>query len=169
MLAAFDRAEADGMLRAEHRLHVRCELPAPNMAELFDAVAGDPRVGLISLMDHTPGQRQWQDIEQARIYYCGKKGWSNAQFDAQAARERELQARHAGPNRSAVVAYARGHGIVLASHDDTLPSHVGEAQADGVAIAEFPTRFEAAAAARRAGMAVVMGAPNVVRGGSHSG
>ncbi|MPZ46360.1 MAG: alpha-D-ribose 1-methylphosphonate 5-triphosphate diphosphatase [Betaproteobacteria bacterium] len=169
VLAAFDRADADGMLRAEHRLHVRCELPAPNMAELFDAVAGDPRVGLISLMDHTPGQRQWQDIEQARIYYCGKKGWSNAQFDAQAARERELQARHARPNRCAVVAYARAQGIVLASHDDTLPSHVGEAQADGVAIAEFPTRFEAAAAARRAGMAVVMGAPNVVRGGSHSG
>jgi alpha-D-ribose 1-methylphosphonate 5-triphosphate diphosphatase len=169
VLAALQRASEDAVLRAEHLLHIRCELPAPNMAELFDAFRGDARVRLISLMDHTPGQRQWADIEQARIYYCGKKGWSDEKFHAQVGREREFQERHAAQNRLGVVAYARSHGIVLASHDDTLPEHVSEAHGDGVAISEFPTRAVAADAARGAGMAIVMGAPNVVRGGSHSG
>ena len=169
VLGALRRAAEDDILRCEHRLHVRCELPAPNMAELFETMKGNDRVGIISLMDHTPGQRQWQDVEQARVYYCGKKGWSSAQFDLQAARERELQAMHAPANRRAVVSYARTHGIVLASHDDTLPEHVLEAHADGVSISEFPTRLEAAQSARRQAMSIVMGAPNVVRGGSHSG
>jgi alpha-D-ribose 1-methylphosphonate 5-triphosphate diphosphatase len=169
VLDALNRAEEDDILRCEHRLHVRCELPAPNMAELFETIKGNEQVGIISLMDHTPGQRQWQDVEQARVYYCGKKGWSNAQFDAQAARERELQALHAPANRRAVVRYAQAHGIVLASHDDTLPEHVFEARADGVSISEFPTRVEAAQSARAQAMSIVMGAPNVVRGGSHSG
>jgi alpha-D-ribose 1-methylphosphonate 5-triphosphate diphosphatase len=169
VLGALQRAAADDILRAEHRLHVRCELPAPNMAELFDAVKDNDRVGIVSLMDHTPGQRQWQDIEQARVYYCGKKGWSNAQFDAQVARECEAQTRYAASNRREVVNYACARGLVLASHDDTLPEHVFEARGDGVSISEFPTRIDAAKAARCNEMSIVMGAPNVVRGGSHSG
>jgi alpha-D-ribose 1-methylphosphonate 5-triphosphate diphosphatase len=67
------------------------------------------------------------------------------------------------------VEHAQRRGIPLASHDDTLPEHVDEAERDGVVISEFPTRVEAARAARDKGMSIVMGAPNVVRGGSHSG
>lgn len=55
-----------------------------------------------------------------------------------------------------------------ASHDDATEAHVDEALSDGVAIAEFPTTQEAASAAHRNGLAVLMGAPNVVRGKSHS-
>ena len=72
------------LLRAEHRLHIRCELPAANTLELFATFTDHPLLGLISLMDHTPGQRQWENIEQARIYYCGKKGWSNEKFERSA-------------------------------------------------------------------------------------
>jgi len=68
-----------------------------------------------------------------------------------------------------VIALAREHGTVLASHDDTTPEHVDEAIDDGISISEFPTSIDAAAHAHRRGMKVVMGAPNVVRGGSHSG
>ena len=169
VLAAIDRAQAGGMLRAEHKLHVRCELPAPNLMELFEPFRGHPRVGLISVMDHTPGQRQWENLDHARVYYCGKKGWTEEAFMKSIAGARENQERYAIPHRRQVVAYARERGIRLASHDDTLPCHVDEACSEGVAISEFPTRIEAARAAHERGLSIVMGAPNVVRGGSHSG
>jgi alpha-D-ribose 1-methylphosphonate 5-triphosphate diphosphatase len=158
-----------GLLRAEHRLHIRLELPAPNTHTLFQPFVDHRLVGLISLMDHTPGQRQWEDVAQARIYYCGKKGWPDEKFDRSISGARAMQEQHAVPNRRHFVSYARERRIPLASHDDTRIEHVEQACADGVAISEFPTRAEAAAAARARGMSVVMGAPNVVRGGSHSG
>jgi alpha-D-ribose 1-methylphosphonate 5-triphosphate diphosphatase len=169
VLAAIDQAEARGALRAEHRLHVRVELPAPNAVELFRPFETHHRVGLISLMDHTPGQRQWENLEQARIYYTGKKGWSDALFDRKVAEAGALQERYVRPHRRHFVEYARAQSIALASHDDTKSQHVEEAHAEGVVISEFPTRVEAAQAARAHGMSIVMGAPNVVRGGSHSG
>jgi alpha-D-ribose 1-methylphosphonate 5-triphosphate diphosphatase len=169
VLAALDEADSAGLLRAEHRLHVRVELPAPNALALFEPFREHRRVGLISLMDHTPGQRQWENIEQARIYYCGKKGWSNERFARAVVESRTLQERYAVPQRRYFVDYARREAIPLASHDDTLVAHVEEAHREGVAISEFPTRMEAARAARDKGLAIVMGAPNVVRGGSHSG
>lgn len=160
---------AGGLLRAEHRLHIRLELPAPNTRSLFAPFAEHPLVGLMSLMDHTPGQRQWENIEQARVYYCGKKGWSDEKFERSVAESKELQERNAGPNRRFFVDHARARGIPLASHDDTKPEHVEQAHGEGARISEFPTRLEAARAARGKGMAIVMGAPNMVRGGSHSG
>lgn len=169
VVQAIERASRDGLLRAEHRLHIRAELPAPNALELFEPFHGHPLVGLISLMDHTPGQRQWENIEQARIYYCGKKGWTDEKFARSVRDSRELQERYAAPHRRFFAEYARAQGIALASHDDTKPEHVEQAHGEGAAISEFPTRAEAAAAARQRGMSIVMGAPNVVRGGSHSG
>jgi alpha-D-ribose 1-methylphosphonate 5-triphosphate diphosphatase len=157
------------LLRADHRLHVRCELPAPNTIELFAPFLGNPLLGLISLMDHTPGQRQWENIDHARVYYIGKKGWSEDKFLRQVEEAAELQLRYAQPHRRHFVEYARHHGIALASHDDTTLAHVKEAQADGVSVCEFPTTELAARAARERSMATVMGGPNVVRGGSHSG
>src|SRR5262249_44346489 len=80
VLDTIERASAAKLLRADHRLHVRCELPAPNLMDLFGPFRDHPRVGLISVMDHTPGQRQWENLEHARTYYCGKKGWSEQGF-----------------------------------------------------------------------------------------
>jgi alpha-D-ribose 1-methylphosphonate 5-triphosphate diphosphatase len=157
------------LLRAEHRLHVRCELAAPNTIELFAPFIDNPLVGLISLMDHTPGQRQWENLDHAKIYYIGKKGWSEDKFLRKVAEAAEVQARYAQPHRRHFVDYAHAHGIVLASHDDTTLAHVEEAKENGVSVCEFPTTELAARAARERGMANVMGGPNVVRGGSHSG
>jgi alpha-D-ribose 1-methylphosphonate 5-triphosphate diphosphatase len=157
------------LLRADHHLHVRCELPAPNTIELFQPFHENRRLSLISLMDHTPGQRQWEDIEQARIYYVGKKGWSQQKFEQQVAHAAELQARYAQPHRSYFVDYCRTHAIALASHDDTTPDHVRQAHAEGATMSEFPTTVAAARTARELGLLTVMGGPNVVRGGSHSG
>jgi alpha-D-ribose 1-methylphosphonate 5-triphosphate diphosphatase len=85
-----------------------------------------------------------------------------------AARQEE-QARYAGPNRKAILRLGHAAGIAFASHDDATEEQVRESVADGVAIAEFPTTMTAAEASHAAGLAVLMGAPNVVRGGSHSG
>ena len=158
-----------GVLRAEHLLHVRCELPAPNTLSLFAPFKDNPLVRMVSLMDHTPGQRQWENIEHAWIYFSGKKGWSQAKFEARVAQARQDQVRYAQPHRAYFTAYCKDHGITLASHDDTTVAHVEEAYAEGATVSEFPTTVAAAQAARARGMATIMGGPNVVRGGSHSG
>jgi alpha-D-ribose 1-methylphosphonate 5-triphosphate diphosphatase len=168
-LTALRHARKNNLLRADHLLHIRCELPASNALTLFEPFQDEPTLGLISLMDHTPGQRQWENIEIARTYYTGKKGWSDARFQASVEASIEMQTRYALPHRKYFTDYAREHGVTLASHDDTLPSHVEQAHREGVTICEFPTRIEAARAAHAHGMTNVMGAPNVMRGGSHSG
>ena len=181
ILGALNQSQQHRVLRADHHLHIRCELPAPNTLELFQpfatlnqSTASDEsnrliRVGLLSLMDHTPGQRQWSEIEHARTYFTGKKGWSLEKFDRHVAEAPEAQHRYARPHRSHFIAWAREHGVPVASHDDTTPEHIAEAVADGIRISEFPTTMAAAEAARSARMLIVMGGPNVVRGGSHSG
>jgi len=169
VLDTIDHAGQTGLLRADHHLHVRCELPAPNTIELFEPFHGHERLSLISLMDHTPGQRQWEDIEQARTYFTGKKGWSDEKFNRQLALSAELQARYAQPHRAWFVDHCRDNGIALASHDDTTEGHVAQAHAEGASMSEFPTTVTAARAAHERGLLTVMGGPNVVRGGSHSG
>ena len=169
VLQTLDACTAENMLRADHHLHVRCELPAHNTIDLFQPFRGHERLSLISLMDHTPGQRQWENIEHARIYYTGKKGWSQQKFEHQVAHAERLQAQYAEPHRDYFVDYCREHGIALASHDDTTVAHVEQAHAEGASMSEFPTTLAAAQAARERGLLTVMGGPNVVRGGSHSG
>jgi alpha-D-ribose 1-methylphosphonate 5-triphosphate diphosphatase len=120
-------------------------------------------------MDHAPGQRQFARIEHYRHYYQRKLKLSDEDFASFVERRSAESAAHSGRQRAAIGAYARDHGIVLASHDDATLEHVEEAVSQGIRVAEFPTTIEAARASHAAGMAVLMGAPNVVRGGSHSG
>jgi len=169
VIETLDTCAREGLLRADHHLHVRCELPAPNTIELFAPFHDHPRLSLISLMDHTPGQRQWENIEVARVYYTGKKGWSNEKFERQVELAGELQARFAAPHRAYFVNYCQTHRIALASHDDTTVAHVKQAHAEGASMSEFPTTLLAAKTAHELGLLNVMGGPNVVRGGSHSG
>ena len=169
VLAALDACTDEQLLRADHHLHVRCELPAPNTVELFAPFHGHPRLSLISVMDHTPGQRQWEDIEKARVYFTGRKGWSHDKFDDKVRQAPAMQAQFSGPHREYFVDYCRDHGIHLASHDDTTVDHVLQAHAEGASMSEFPTTVMAAQTAHERGLLTVMGGPNVVRGGSHSG
>ncbi|HEV2299924.1 MAG TPA: alpha-D-ribose 1-methylphosphonate 5-triphosphate diphosphatase, partial [Stellaceae bacterium] len=162
-------AVAQGTLRAEHRLHLRCELSEAACPEHYRAHADNPLVGLVSVMDHTPGQRQFSSLEIYRAFYKKQHGLDEAQFDALNERRLAAHREFSGPNRRAIVALAKERGHRLASHDDATIEHIAEAAADGVAIAEFPTTEEAARAARAAGLAVLMGAPNLILGGSHTG
>jgi alpha-D-ribose 1-methylphosphonate 5-triphosphate diphosphatase len=166
---AIERARAADLLRADHQTHLRCEIPSPNVVEFLEDFLGHHPARLVSLMDHTPGQRQFRDLEKYFIYYQGKTGKSEGEL-AEVVRERQRVGRErAEANRPRIVALAHAHGLTLASHDDTTIEDVEQAKREGVHIAEFPTTREAAAASHEAGMATVMGAPNVVRGGSHSG
>ncbi|HMF66409.1 MAG TPA: alpha-D-ribose 1-methylphosphonate 5-triphosphate diphosphatase [Phyllobacterium sp.] len=156
------------VLRSEHLLHLRCELADSAVLDIYEPIADNPYVRLVSLMDHTPGQRQWADLAKWRQFNRDKK-WTDLEFDQMVVDRIAAQSQYVNRYRAAVIALAREHGTVLASHDDTTPEHVDEAIDDGISISEFPTSIDAAAHAHRRGMKVVMGAPNVVRGGSHSG
>jgi alpha-D-ribose 1-methylphosphonate 5-triphosphate diphosphatase len=120
-------------------------------------------------MDHTPGQRQWHDLERYRTFHQGRSDATPEEFEALVRRRIAEQERYASVHRETIVGLARERGLTLASHDDTTVDHVAEARAEGCAISEFPTTRAAADAARAHGMVIVAGAPNVVLGGSHSG
>src|SRR5262245_16323426 len=158
------------LLRVDHLLHLRCEVPMPDVVTEALELINRPDVRLLSLMDHTPGQRQFRDEEKLRTYYRGKKGGlTDAELDVLFAKRLQYQAAHAGTNYRQLVDLARARGIPLASHDDTTLQHVDESVRERVAIAEFPTTVEAAMALHAAGVRVLMGAPNLIRGGSHAG
>lgn len=158
-----------GSLRADHYIHLRCEVCAPDVLEGFAMFADEPLVRLASLMDHTPGQRQFTSMDTYRTYYQGKTGMSDSEFERFVASRQARAGDLSDVHRKAIAGMCREKGIVLASHDDATEAHVAEAADYGVALAEFPTTMEAAAASRAAGLKVLMGAPNIVRGGSHSG
>jgi alpha-D-ribose 1-methylphosphonate 5-triphosphate diphosphatase len=166
---ALESARNIGHLRVDHRTHLRCEIASLDVLEQAEDFAARFPIHLMSLMDHTPGQRQFTDLATWRRFYMRRSPLSEAEVDAFIAQRLDLHARFAAPNRNALVKIAKRAGAVLASHDDATAEHVAESVSDGVAMAEFPTTIEAAEACHGAGVAVMMGAPNVVRGGSHSG
>jgi alpha-D-ribose 1-methylphosphonate 5-triphosphate diphosphatase len=145
-------SDAD-LLKAEHFLHLRCEVPAADMLALFDTVADHPLVRMVSLMDHSPGVGQYANLDFYRDLRR-RGGLDDATIER---RIGELQAQRAklrAPNRQALLQRVRGRNIALASHDDRTEEEIAENEADGIRVSEFP---------------VTAGAPNIVRGGSHSG
>jgi len=169
-LAALDEARDHDLLRCEHYLHLRCELSWPGLLELAEPLLGRDDLRLLSLMDHTPGQRQYHDVRQYRTYYS-RSGitWSDEEFTAVLEERRAQQGRHRDQQLAGVMRLAQRHGLLVASHDDTDIAHVDEAVAVGARICEFPTTLAAAQAARGHGLHIVAGASNLVRGGSHAG
>ncbi len=158
-----------GALRSEHFLHLRCEIPAPDMVPAVDPVGDHPRVRMVSLMDHSPGVGQYRDIPR---YVAMRRKQTSMTVEQVEARIDELLAqreRLREPQRRWLLNRIAHRDLPLASHDDDSPDEVRRNLADGIAISEFPVAMEAAEAARDAGVVVIAGAPNVVRGGSHSG
>ena len=156
------------LLKSEHFLHLRCEIPAIDTLELLEPVADHPRVRMISLMDHSPGVGQYANMEFYRKMRRGS-GMDDAYIERRIQELQEQRARLRDPNRRALLARVRGYDIALASHDDRTEEEIAENAADGIRISEFPVSMVAAKAAKAAGMQVIAGAPNIVRGGSHSG
>jgi len=162
-------ARAAGLFKISHFLHLRAEICSETLLDELAAFGPKDRVGIVSLMDHTPGQRQFRDLTMLRTYIAKKRGMDEADFAAHVENLRRLQERFGAKHEAGAVAEAARLGAVLASHDDTTGDHVARSAAHGVGFAEFPTTAAAAEACRARGIAVMMGAPNLIRGGSHSG
>lgn len=158
-----------GALRISHYLHLRAETCSETLLDELAKFGPEDRIGIVSLMDHTPGERQFRDVSKLRDYVCGKHGLSQAEFDDHVAGQIALKERLGAAHEAASVAAAARFGAVLASHDDTTADQVAHSARIGVSFAEFPTTLEAARACHAQGIAVMMGAPNLIRGGSHSG
>ncbi|WP_145605591.1 alpha-D-ribose 1-methylphosphonate 5-triphosphate diphosphatase [Yersinia intermedia] len=169
MINAVVDSQRAGLNRAEHRIHLRCELPHESTLPLFEELMMQPELSLVSLMDHSPGQRQFASRAKYREYYQGKYHLNDQQIAEFEEEQITLSARWSAPNRTAIADHCSRRGIPLASHDDATVEHVAESQALGSVIAEFPTTEVAARASHQHGLQVLMGAPNIVRGGSHSG
>jgi alpha-D-ribose 1-methylphosphonate 5-triphosphate diphosphatase len=169
LAAAIAAAQARGHLRAEHFLHIRCEIGTEDVVARFRGYVSNPLVKLASLMDHTPGQRQFINVAKYREYHAGKYGLSDTEVDALIDLQTRNHHAYSARNRAEIVAACRDRDIPIASHDDATIEHVEEAVADGAVIAEFPTTVEAAAESRARGLKVLMGGPNLVLGRSHSG
>lgn len=168
-IEALHACRDEELLRVEHLLHLRCEVSAPDIVEVFARYADDSLLELVSVMDHTPGQRQWRDLVKYRHYTERYGSYTDADYEALVESLKEHQARYAIPNRAAIVAASHARHKPLASHDDTDVEHVEQAGQERIAISEFPTTVAAAQAARQLGIAIIMGGPNLVKGGSHSG
>src|SRR6202000_757200 len=169
LIEAIASARDSGLLRSDHFLHLRCEIPMPDVIETLEQLIGRADLRLMSLLDRPPARGQFRDEEKLRQYYRGKSGKSDAELDILFAQRLANQSAYAASNLRAVVALAHRRGIPLASHDDTTEENVTDAIRDKVSVAEFPTTMEAARGLHGAGIDILMGAPNVVRGGSHSG
>ncbi|MHB8251026.1 MULTISPECIES: alpha-D-ribose 1-methylphosphonate 5-triphosphate diphosphatase [Acidithiobacillus] len=160
--------DASGSLRADHVLHLRCELSAPNMQELFEAVMDHAKLQMVSLMDHTPGVGQYANLEKFRKSRRDE-GYSSEELEGMIVEAQARRHAHSEKNRGYLLEQLQYSSLALASHDDRTEAEVLRNAQDGIKVAEFPVSMEAARTARQHGMAIVVGAPNVVRGGSHSG
>ncbi|MFK0735075.1 MAG: phosphonate metabolism protein PhnM [Gloeotrichia echinulata GP01] len=169
MIDVISQRQAAGSFCVEHRIHLRCELAYEKVFEITTQYADHPLLSMISLMDHTPGQRQFVRLDKFKEYYMGKHGVTAEKMAEFILTRQQQQQIYAQKNRRDLVELSKAKGISLASHDDATVEHVQEAVQDGVVLSEFPTTLEAAKAAHNCGLQVLMGAPNLVLGGSHSG
>lgn len=168
-VADLDALAETGVLRSEHFLHLRCELPAADMVPAMEPVADHPRVRMVSLMDHSPGVGQYRDIERYVAMRRKQTQMTVEQVQDRIAFLLDQRARLRDPQRAWLLERIRHRDLPVASHDDETPEEVRRNLADGIRISEFPVTMLAAETARDAGVEVIAGAPNIVRGGSHSG
>lgn len=161
--------QAAGLFRISHHIHLRAEICSETLIEELDEFTPRDRIGIISMMDHTPGQRQFVDVSKFETYIRGKRRYSDTEWEAYVAFLYDLQSRLGIKHEAATVAAAKRLGATLASHDDTTVEQVSTSHFYGVRVAEFPTTATAADACHARGIATIMGAPNLIRGGSHSG
>lgn len=169
LAACLKQAADQERLRAEHFLHLRCEVSAPSVLEDCERFADHENVMVMSLMDHAPGQRQFADMAVFEHYHRGKDAMDDKTFEAFTSQRLTNSQLYSESHRAEIAQICAERNITLASHDDATLAHVEDAVKLGIRISEFPTSVEAARAGHERGMKVLMGAPNVVRGRSHSG
>lgn len=152
----------------DHKLHIRYEIDSndgiPQIKDLIKA----GKVDQLSFMDHTPGQGQFRNLEKYKHVVAAYRECSTE--DAMAMIEESMaQERMDIKSIEEVAKFAREHNIPVASHDDDTKEKVELLSSWGIEISEFPIALDVAKHAKKKGMYTVMGAPNILLGGSHSG
>ncbi|WP_120003637.1 alpha-D-ribose 1-methylphosphonate 5-triphosphate diphosphatase [Nesterenkonia muleiensis] len=158
--------------RVLHRLDVFSEQGAQALSRRLEQLGADATVQLVSYEDHTPGQGQYADPEVMRRALIDGDGLTHKEATVQVERLIAERAEKWGvreANMSWLASEASAGRIRLLGHDPDSAEEILALQGRGGTVAEFPTTLEAASSAREAGMTIVAGAPNVLRGGSHSG
>ncbi len=153
-----------------HRFHLRIEIDNLEAYDIARAMIEAGKVHEISFMDHTPGQGQYRDMG---IYLHTISQYHGREIEGLGAEG--VMAYHRGkPTLSfeqlkELADLAHAHGVAVASHDDDVAEKLALNRALGVDISEFPILLDTAKAARAMGFYTVVGAPNILMGGSHSG
>ena len=152
----------------DNRVHCRYEVTDPSGPEVLLSLLENNEMHMLSVMDHTPGQGQFQEITAYRQYLAVTYDKSEAELDVIIENKR-AQTAGAFSRIQQLVAHARENGIPVASHDDDSAEKVALMHELGVGLAEFPINLEAAKTAQKLKMATIFGAPNILRGKSQSG
>ncbi len=152
----------------DNRVHLRYEITDPNALPLIEDLIDAGAANMVSVMDHSPGQGQFKTLEAYLQYMMGNHGMGRAQAE-EAAQVKLMGAEGAIERVERLIAHARRAGVATASHDDDSVQRIATIRNLGVAISEFPINLDTATAATSCGLATVLGAPNVLRGGSQSG
>lgn len=151
-----------------HRLHARFEIDNIDQIERLIENIDNDKVHLLSFMDHTPGQGQYRNLEVYRDTLLGYRNLTHDDVNVIIA-ERQSAVRMTIEKIKEVSEIAIAKGIAVASHDDDNVQKLGLVQTFGTTISEFPITIEVAMKAKQLGLQTIVGAPNVLMGGSHSG
>lgn len=159
-------------LMVDTYVHARFEITNERAGAVLEDLLETNQIHLVSVMDHTPGQGQYRDIEG---YIDFSLEWAKRTENGVVTREMLLkriekaQARPKGWEAvRRVTELAIQRSVPLASHDDDTVEKVQLMQSLGVQISEFPVTMEAATHARQLGLTTLMGGPNAYRGASHN-
>ncbi|MDA0339522.1 MAG: alpha-D-ribose 1-methylphosphonate 5-triphosphate diphosphatase [Proteobacteria bacterium] len=167
-----DLSKARGHVRVDHRIHARFDITFDNAVAVLADLLRDGSVDLVSLMDHTPGQGQYRNLEihiRNKAALHGVSETEARQMVSTAIAERSRPQEDLLTNMRAVSQLCNDYGVPLASHDDDTRDKANLMADLGAILSEFPVTKEAAAACAERGMMIAMGAPNAMRGQSYSG
>ena len=169
---AYDLYQALVVTREEmlvrHKIHARLELTSHRGSEAVAQLIEQRACDMISLMDHCPGQGQYRTEQAFREYAERVTGKSLKEIDTLLEMKRS-QAAGIPLRIESITQLARSAGLAIATHDDDTAAKVQQWPKFGVTVSEFPTTLEAARQAHELGLAVCMGAPNILRGKSSGG
>jgi alpha-D-ribose 1-methylphosphonate 5-triphosphate diphosphatase len=167
MIEGLQKTQQSGLLRGEHLVHLRCEVTNPMVMELFHEVIDHPLIRFMSVNDHAPGHRQYPDMDYYRKKHMKNYGLDEKEMDAFVEVILGQSQKFGAHRRTELVEASHARNIPTASHDDRTVEEVEQAVEDGMVVAEFPITFDAAELARKRGLKVLAGGPNLCRGGSH--
>ncbi|WP_020587386.1 alpha-D-ribose 1-methylphosphonate 5-triphosphate diphosphatase [Desulfobacter curvatus] len=151
-----------------HNTHIRYEVGSRQSFEVILGLLDEGLVDLVSIMDHTPGQGQFKSLTDYLTFHLAEYDLTRDEIESRA-REKLNGNQEAWDMVTTLVDVVSARGIPMLSHDDDTPEKVDLVRSMGVKATEFPVSMAAAVQASKAGMAVFMGSPNLIRDASTNG